>query len=87
MKSNEKVGSRDRAEGQKFLGSIPESDTNRTVEIIATDDGLEVDEAFTIPWEWIASQHRNLQQAHQCGLPLSVGASETSPCCNPQTNL
>lgn len=44
---------RDRA-ALTFTGSIPVDDFNRDVEVVATPNGLLIDEGMLIPWEWIS---------------------------------
>lgn len=42
--------------------SFPDGEYNREVEVIATRDGLCVDEFRTIPWEWIEAAHKKVEQ-------------------------
>lgn len=44
---------------RRFITSVAEGEFNREIEVIAREDGLEVDESFTIPWEWIFAQLQN----------------------------
>ena len=42
-----------------------EGEHNHEMEIKATEDGLEIDEAFTIPWEWIDRAHPSIEPKGQ----------------------
>lgn len=56
MKTDEKE-TRDRAE-LTWTASFPDGDRNREMEVVATRDGLCVDEYQTISWDWILQAKR-----------------------------
>jgi hypothetical protein len=55
--TNDKDRSRDRAE-LSFVREISDGDYNREFVFIANENGLEMDEALTIPWDWILEAYR-----------------------------
>lgn len=44
---------RDRAAGLKIIGTVPEDDYNREVDIEAKSDGLWIENCIFIPWDWL----------------------------------
>lgn len=65
MKTDE-IEARDRV-AQTFTGTIPDGEHNRSVEIVATESGLVIDEAITVPWGWIELSLLRMKQPNPEG--------------------
>ena len=48
----EQIEARDRAE-PVFVQSVPCGGFNAPMEVVASEDGLTIDEFVVVPWEWI----------------------------------
>ena len=71
MEKESIVGGRDRAE-LIFMGSIPDGDCSRDVEVLATERGLLLDESMLVPWGWI-------QNSYEILLPEGAGPQPSHP--------
>jgi len=62
----------------RFVGTIPDGEYNREVEVVATNYGLEIDNYIVIPWKWILAGHARFEQ----NLPVPPG--DSGACSTPE---
>ncbi len=63
----------------KLIRQIPEGEYNRDVEIVATEDGLRIDDYIVIPWEWIRGSAQILATPLDLQKPVSPDPAIAAP--------
>lgn len=56
--TTEENKARDRA-ATVYSGSVPMSGYNYQMEVVAEEDGIMIDEALFVPWEWLDKARSN----------------------------